>query len=263
MLHFDFLQLRRIILLLFIISSCSPERKQVETKSDDQILKYSVRGVFPHDTQAFTEGLLIHNGKVFESTGSENSWIAEVNIETGVQDKKVTLDKAYFGEGITILNNKMYQLTWKNKVGFIYDATNYKKLGEFTYEFEGWGITLDNHHLLVSDGTEIIYFLDTLKQKVEKKLTVKEKGVNATKLNELEYIEGFIFANQWETNYILKIDPTTGNVVGKLDLTEFARKAKGINPQADVLNGIAYNRETKDLLVTGKFWPLLFVIRLN
>ncbi len=255
--------MNRIFLLLFIISSCSPERKQDEIKTDNSILKYSARGAFPHDTQAFTQGLLIHNGKVLESTGGENSWIAEVNIETGVQDKKVTLDKAYFGEGITILNNKIYQLTWKNKVGFIYDATTYKKLGEFSYEFEGWGITHDNHRLLVSDGTETIYFLDTLKQKVEKKITVKENGVNVTKLNELEYIEGFIFANQWETNYILKIDPTTGSVVGKLDLTEFATKAKGIYPQADVLNGIAYSRETKDLLVTGKFWPLLFVIRMN
>lgn len=255
--------MKRILFLLVIISSCSPERKQVETKSDNSILKYTARGVFPHDIQAFTQGLLIHNGKVFESTGGENSWIAEVNLETGIQDKKVTLDKAYFGEGITILNNKIYQLTWKNKVGFIYDAATYKKIGEFSYEFEGWGMTHNNQNLIVSDGTEIIYFLDTLKQQIEKQITVKENGVNVSKLNELEFIEGFIFANQWETNYILKIDPTTGNVIGKLDLTEFARKAKGINPQADVLNGIAYSKETKDVLVTGKFWPLLFVIRLN
>ena len=258
--------MNRIIFLLLIIisvSSCNPERKQAETKSDNSILKYTARGAFPHDIEAFTEGLLINEGKVIESTGGNHSWIAEVNIQTGTQDKKVTLDKAYFGEGVTILNNKIFQLTWKNKVGFIYDAATYKKIGEFNYEFEGWGMTHDNHHLLVSDGTETIYYLDTLKQQIEKKLTVKENGVNVTKLNELEYIEGFIFANQWETNYILKIDPATGNVVGKLDLTEFARKAKGINPQADVLNGIAYSRETKDLLVTGKYWPLLFVIRLN
>ena len=152
----------RIILLLFVIASCSPERKPAETKSDNTFLKYSARGVFPHDTQAFTEGLVIHRGKVIESTGGENSWIAEANIETGAQDKKVTIDKAYFGEGITILNNKIYQLTWKSKVCFIYDANTYKKIGEFGYDSEGWGITHDSHHLIMSDGTENIYYLDSL-----------------------------------------------------------------------------------------------------
>lgn len=255
---------RYVLLLSLLINfSCSPDRSKTETKSDNSILKYSIRAVLPHDTQAFTEGLVIHNGKVFESTGGENSWIAEVNVETGIQNKKVQLDKAYFGEGITILNNKIYQLTWKNKAGFIYDLPTYQKIGEFSYEREGWGITHNNHQLIVSDGSEILYFLDSVDLTVARKITVKENNVNATKLNELEFIEGYIFANQWETKYILKIDPLTGTVVGKLDLSEFVNKAKWMYPQADVLNGIAYNKRTKDILITGKFWPLSFLIRLN
>ncbi len=249
--------------ILFVFVSCSPNKKQIETKNDTSILTYSTRAVLPHDTQAFTEGLLFYNGKVFESTGGSQSWIAEVDIESGAQDKKIQLTKEYFGEGITILNNKIYQLTWKNKVGFIYDLHTYKKLAEFSYEFEGWGMTHDHHHLIVSNGTETLYFLDSIECKVKKKISVKEKGAKATNLNELEFIEGYIFANQWETNYILKIDPNNGEVVGKLDLSEFVKKAKWMYPQADVLNGIAYNERTKDILITGKFWPLSFFIRLN
>ena len=124
-------------------------------------------------------------------------------------------------------------------------------------------MTHDHHHLIVSNGTETLYFLDSIECKVKKKISVKEKGAKATNLNELEFIEGYIFANQWETNYILKIDPGNGEVVGKLDLSEFAKKAKWMYPQADVPNGIAYNPNTKDILITGKFWPLSFIIRLN
>ena len=222
-----------------------------------------MRAVVAHDNKAFTEGLIIHNGKIYESTGSENSWIAEVDINTGTQNKRVELDKTYFGEGITILNNKIYQLTWQNKVGFIYDLSTYKKIREFSYEREGWGITHNNHHLIVSDGTENIYFLDSVNLTVTRKIVVKDDGFAATNLNELEFIEGYIFANQWQTNYILKIDPVTGEVVEKLDLSELAKKAKWMYPQADVLNGIAYNQKTKDILITGKFWPLSFFIRLN
>jgi len=249
--------------VFLLLVHCTPGKKQNEVIADKRIIRYSLRAVVAHDNQAFTEGLIIHDGKVFESTGGENSWIAEVDVETGTQNKKITLDKAYFGEGITILNNKIYQLTWKNKVGFIYDLLTYQKIGEFSYEREGWGITHNNHHLIVSDGTETLYFLDSVDLKVARKITVKENGIVVKNLNELEFIEGFIFANQWTTNYVLKIDPANGDVVGKLDLSEFAKKAKWMYPQADVLNGIAYNEKTKDILITGKFWPLAFFIRLN
>ena len=252
-----------LLFIVLLLASCSPNKKQIETETDYSVLKYSTRAVLPHDNQAFTEGLIIHKGKVFESTGGESSWIAEVDIETGIQNKKVQLDKAYFGEGITILNNKVYQLTWKNKVGFVYDLSTYKKIDEFAYDREGWGITHNNHQLIVSDGTEIIYFLDSTDFKILRKIAVKENGSAAKNLNELEFIEGYIFANQWETNYILKIDPANGEVVGKLDLSELAKKAKWMYPQADVLNGIAYNEKTKDILITGKYWPLSFFIRIN
>ena len=250
-----------LLFIILILVSCG--RKQIEIKNDNNLLKYSTRVVLPHDNQAFTEGLIIHDGKVFESTGGENSWIAEVDVETGIQNKKVQLDKAYFGEGITILNNKIYQLTYKTKVGFIYDLLTYQKIGEFYYDREGWGITHNNHQLIVSDGTETLYFLDSVDLTVARKISVKENSVVVKNLNELEFIEGYIFANQWTTSYILKIDPANGEVVGKLDLSEFAKKAKWMYPQADVLNGIAYNENTKDILITGKFWPLSFFIRLN
>ena len=250
-----------LLFIILILVSCG--RKQIEIKNDNNLLTYSTRVVLPHDNQAFTEGLIIHDGKVFESTGGENSWIAEVDVDTGIQNKKVTLDKAYFGEGITILNNKIYQLTYKSQVGFIYDLLTYQKIGEFSYKREGWGITHNNHQLIVSDGTETLYFLDSVDLKVARKIIVKENSIVVKNLNELEFIEGYIFANQWTTNYILKINPTNGEVVGKLDLSEFAKKAKWMYPQADVLNGIAYNEKTKDILITGKFWPLSFFIRLN
>jgi glutaminyl-peptide cyclotransferase len=249
--------------VFLLLVHCTADKKQNEVIADKRIIRYSIRAVVAHDNQAFTEGLIIHNGKIYESTGSENSWIAEVDVGTGTQNKKVELDNAYFGEGITILNNKIYQLTWQNKVGFIYDLSTYKKIREFSYEREGWGITHNNHHLIVSDGSENIYFLDSANLTVVRKIVVKEDGFAAKSLNELEFIEGYIFANQWQTNYILKIDPVTGEIVGKLDLSELAKKAKWMYPQADVLNGIAYNQKTKDILITGKFWPLSFFIRLN
>ncbi len=250
-------------LIFLLLLYCTPSKKQNEVITDKRIIRYSIRAVVAHDNQAFTEGLIIHKGKIYESTGSENSWIAEVDVGTGTQNKKVELDKTYFGEGITILNNKIYQLTWQNKVGFIYDLSTYKKIREFSYEREGWGITHNNHHLIVSDGSDKIYFLDSANLTVARKVAVKEDGFPAKSLNELEFIEGYIFANQWQTNYILKIDPISGEVVGKLDLSELAKKAKWMYPQADVLNGIAYNQKTKDILITGKFWPLSFFIQLN
>jgi glutamine cyclotransferase len=184
-----------------------------------------------------------------------------VDINSGKYDRKVTLDKEFFGEGITILNNKIYQLTWKNKKGFIYDVRSFKKLGEFNYDYEGWGITHDNNHLIISDGTEKLHYLDTATLTEAFSKTIRNKNQAVPKLNELEYIDGHIFANQWETNLILKIDPNTSQVVGKFDLGNLEREIKRTNPNVDVLNGIAYNQKTGDVLVTGKYWPKMYLIR--
>jgi len=251
-----------ILLLLSLLVACGGENKKDDKKSNIEI-PYKLKARWKHDTQAWTQGLLIHDGKLFESTGQKQSYIGIVDIKTGIPDKKIVLDDKYFGEGIAILNNKIYQLTWQNHVGFVYDLKTFEKVGEFKYSTEGWGLTHDNHHLIMSDGTEKLIYLDTTTFEPVKTVRVKDANGYVTKLNELEYMEGFILANQWETNRILKIDPQSGDVVGVLDLTALAQEAKLDNPRGDVLNGIAYHPTTKLLIVTGKFWPSAYVLQLN
>ncbi len=243
-----------------LVLSCQSKKEKKETSSD--LIGYSIVKVFPHDKTAFTQGLVVEHGRLFESTGQfGTSWIAEVDIATGKQDKKVVLDKKYFGEGITILNNKIYQLTWQTKKGFVYNLKTFEKIKEFEYDREGWGITHDGKNLIASDGTNKLYFLDTLTLAPGKVLEVKEGDKPAEQLNELEFIDGFIYANQWQTNYILKIDPATGKVIGRMDMTELAEKVFPLNPNADVLNGIAYEKKSKMLLITGKLWPAMVAVR--
>ena len=249
------------LLFLTLLVSCK-EKKKAEVPVGNA-LRYSIVKVFPHDVKAFTQGLTVAEGRLFESTGQAGSWIAEVDIASGTEDKKVILDKKYFGEGITILHNKIYQLTWQNHIGFIYDLKTFAKIGEYHFDHEGWGITADDQNILVSDGTNKIRFLDTVSLKVVKEIIVKEGSETIDKLNELEFIDGFIFANQWQTNFIVKIDPVTGQVIGRMDLSALAEKIYPINPSADVLNGIAYEKKSKLVLVTGKYWPALFALKMK
>ncbi len=250
-----------ILILITFLLACGNEKR--DRTGDDLTISYKLKSRWKHDPQAWTQGLLIHQGKLFESTGQKQSYIGIVDIASGKTEKKVVLDDQYFGEGITILNNKLYQLTWQSHVGFVYDAKTFEKIREFSYPTEGWGLTHDNHHLIMTDGTEKLIYLDTVTLKPVKTIQVKDKYGFATKLNELEYMEGFILANQWESNRILKIDPQTGMVVGSLDLTPLVQEAKMDNPRADVLNGIAYHTNTKLLIVTGKLWPSAYVLQLN
>lgn len=245
-----------------LLMACGKEQNNDSTKNDLRIA-FKLKQRWKHDPQAFTQGLLIHDGKLFESTGQKQSYIGIVDIKTGKPDKKIVLDDKYFGEGITVLNDKIYQLTWQNRVGFVYDVNTFEKVREFKYSTEGWGLTNDNRHLIMSDGTEKLIYLDTATLQPVKTIQVKDENGFVTKLNELEYMEGFILANQWETNRILKIDPETGSVVGILDLTPLVQEAKLDNPAADVLNGIAYHPSTKLLIVTGKFWSSSYVLQLN
>jgi len=248
-----------LLLFFFFLIGCKPEKK-----SETPVQRpYTVIKAFPHDVSAFTEGLLIHQGRLFESTGQNNSWIAEVDLISGTQTKMVVLDNKYFGEGITILNNKVYQLTWQTHIGFIYDFKTFKKIGEFPNEREGWGLTNDDKQLIMSDGSNKLYFLDTLTLKVTRSVIVKENNVAQDKLNELEYINGYVYANQWQTNYILKINPATGEVVDRMDMAALTQQARGMNSQAEVLNGIAYEKKSKLFLITGKNWPVLFALKLK
>jgi glutaminyl-peptide cyclotransferase len=249
------------ICCIFVIS-CNPKKEKEKESTHNDLIPYSIIKIFPHDKTAFTQGLVVEQGRLFESTGQNGaSWIAEVDIATGTQDKKILLDKQYFGEGITTLNNKIYQLTWQTKIGFVYDLKTFKKVNEFEYDREGWGITHNGKNLIMSDGTNQFYFLDTLSLKPVSTLKVKDGSAPAERLNELEFIDGFIYANQWQTNFILKIDPANGNVVGRMDMTELAEKVFPLNPNADVLNGIAYEKKSKMLLITGKLWPAMVAVK--
>ncbi len=224
---------------------------------------YNVQRVLPHDPKAFTQGLLIHDGELYESTGEDSSWIGIVNIQTGIATKRVILDTAYFGEGITILNGKVYQLTWQNKKGFVYRFPSFEKLGEFDFTGEGWGLTTDGSQLIMSDGTDKIMFLDTATLKPVRTLAVTNAGEPITHLNELEFADSLLFANIWQTDLIARISLKTGEVTGFLDLSDLTRQARSANPAADVLNGIAWHPGTRTLLVTGKYWPYLFILKLK
>lgn len=233
-------------------------------------LDFTVVKAYPHDTSAYTEGFLFHDGKLYESTGTEpdmpadrRSMFGTVDLTTGKITPKVEIDRnKYFGEGIVFLNGKVYQLTYTTKVGFIYDAATFKKLGEFAFpSVEGWGMTTDGKYLIMSDGTSNITYLDPSNFQQARIVGVTDNNGPVSNINELELINGFIYANQWQTNYILKIDPSSGKVVGRLNLDSLVQQAKNQYPGAEVLNGIAYDSTSGKVYVTGKLWPSIYEIK--
>ena len=232
-------------------------------------LTYHYMAKYPHDTTAFTEGLLFHEGQLFESTGATSnlpqtrSLFGTVDLTTGAITVKAELDKdQYFGEGITILNGKVYQLTYKSRKGFVWDANTYEQLKTFDLPGkEGWGMTTDGSSLIMSDGTNTLTWLDPESLQMIRTLNVTEKGRRRRDLNELEYINGYIYANIWMTNEIVKIDPSNGEIVGKLDLSPFAQESKAIYPGAEEMNGIAWHPEKQEMWVTGKMWPVIYALK--
>jgi glutaminyl-peptide cyclotransferase len=237
--------------------------------NEPPLINYSVIRAYPHDTTSFTEGLLVHDGDLYESTGyteeypNSRSLFGTVDLKTGKIQPKVEIDKKkYFGEGIVFLDGKVYQLTYKTKIGFVYDAKTFKKIGEFTFpSSEGWGMTTDGKYLIMSDGTSNINYLDPNNFKLVKTLAVTDNNGPVDSINELELIHGFIYANRYTTNYILKIDPSSGKVVGKLDLSSLDNEAKNKYPESLQLNGIAYDSAAKKIYVTGKLWPNIYEIQ--
>jgi glutamine cyclotransferase len=235
------------------------------------LLDYEYLKSYPHDTSSYTEGLLIHDGKLFESTGATNelpqtrSLFGSVDLKTGKIAAKVELDKVkYFGEGITFLGGKVYQLTYKTKVGFVYDAKTFKRIRDFTFPSEeGWGLTTDGTNLIMSDGTNKLTFLDPFSLQVVKTIQVLENGCIRDYLNELEYIKGYIYANIWTTNTIAKIDPIDGKVLGVFDLTSLANSAKDEFFGSREMNGIAYDSSTGKVFITGKLWPRIYEIKIG
>lgn len=233
-------------------------------------ITYQVVKIYPHDTASYTQGLIWQNGKLYEGTGNTGkSKLRIIDITSGKAEKEINLPADEFGEGITIFNNKIYQLTWQNNRVHEYDASTFQKIRDFDWPFQGWGITHNDSELIVSTGSSNLYFVDPVTFKVKKLVGVTDNYGPVGNLNELEYINGFVYANVYETNYIVKIDPVTGIVAGKMDLTGIMNKngvsfdSQYLEAQGGVLNGIAFDSTKNVLLVTGKFWPALFEIKTN
>jgi glutamine cyclotransferase len=295
--------MNRLVLFLLasaLLAACNNSGKDAGTSSATtttdnapDTINFAVVKAYPHDTAAYTEGFLFHNGQLFESTGTEyatmphtrRSLFGSVDLATGKIDPKAELDRTkYFGEGIVFLHDKIYQLTWKTKIGFIYDAKTYKKLGEFTFPSkEGWGMTTDGKYIIMSDGSSNISYLDpdsthpeqveivyddsskTVKTlpslKLVKILGVRDNNAYVGNINELELIKGYLYANVYLKDTILKIDPSSGMVVGQMNFESLVSDVRAKFPGAEVLNGIAYDSITGKVYVTGKLWPNIYEIK--
>lgn len=221
---------------------------------------YKVVKSYPHDDTAFTQGLIIHEGKLYEGTGQNGkSQLRLVDLASGRILKQYALPNRYFGEGIAAIDGYIYQLTWESGLAIIYDRNTLQPRTTLRYGGEGWGLTYDGKQLIMSDGTSVLRFLDPRTFRVLKKLRVRMQGRDVKELNELEYINGEIWANIWHQDQIVRIDPASGQVISIVDLS-------GLNPvsgpfsKEKVLNGIAYDASTKKIYVTGKHWPKLFEI---
>ncbi len=241
-------------------------RVEVASAITPKLLKYTVVNTYDHDTNAFTEGFEFFRDTLMESTGTPEGYkgyFAKIDYKTGKAYKRVDLDPKYFGEGITVVNNKIYELTWQNKTGFVYDANTLKKLKTFTFDkdIEGWGMTNDGKNIYQSDGTEKIWTMDPETLKMTDFINVYTNNSKIKSINELEWINGKIFGNIWQKDAIAVINPKTGEVEAVLDLS--ALRAKVTNKTAEVLNGIAYNKKTNTLFVTGKLWNKTFEIKVS
>lgn len=217
---------------------------------------------YPHDITAFTEGLLIRDGWLYESTGFEgHSFIRKKNLATGRIVRSITIPPDLFGEGIVDWGDKLYSFVWHGGRGFVWTLPGMKPAGSWTYSGEGWALTQDGHHIIMSDGTPVLRFLDPKTMQVVRRLPVTAEGQPVALLNELEYVHGEILANVWETALIARIDPATGHVKGWINLAELWRRSGATGSDA-VPNGIAYDKATNRLFVTGKNWPSLYQIKL-
>lgn len=224
---------------------------------------YQIVNIWPHDSNAFTQGLILMDGKLLESTGQEGrSSLRSVELQSGKILKKVDVPEPYFAEGIAVLNGKVYQLTWQHHLGFIYDSQTFERVGQFNYAGEGWGLTTDGKSLILSDGSNRLRFIDPSSFQVTKTINVLDGTTPVRELNELEFVQGEIYANIWHDDRIAIIDPQSGRVNSWIDLTGLIPREELQDPEA-VLNGIAYDQANNKLFVTGKLWPRLFEIRVK
>jgi len=267
-----------LLLAVFLVTGCNnnPPAEQKTTPATDNdvlvpaVLAYNIVNQYPHDTKAFTEGLEYRDGFLYESIGQYGkSDIRKVELTTGKVLQSTPMDAKYFGEGLTILNGKIYQLTYREGKGFIYNLATLKQEGSFPFHTqEGWGMTNNGSQLIFNDGGNVLYFVNPANQQVVKQLSVTDEHGPVNQVNEMELIKGYIYANQWQLDVLLKIDTTTGKVVARADLSGIRQQA-GIPPFSgredgpDVLNGIAYDATGNRIFITGKNWPKLFEVKLD
>lgn len=254
-------------LLILSLAACKNNDKPGEPgpkPNAPKIMNFSIIATYPHDTSSYTQGLLIYKGNMYEGTGNYGkSRLLKVDLKTGKALQSISLPAEFFGEGVTILRDTVYQLTWKEKKVFAYTLSDFRKVKEFTVNHDGWGLTTDGNALIVSDGSSTLYYYDPSGFKLIKTQDVTEAGSLSYNLNELEFIDGFLYANQYEASYIFKIDPSTGAIVAKADLTGIWNRIRAIDPDADVPNGIAYDADTKKIYITGKWWPELYEVQFS
>lgn len=228
-----------------------------------QQLSYEAVNSYPHDPTSFTQGLVWQDGALYESTGLEGqSKLRRLEFPSGRVAKEISLSSDLFGEGLALVDNRLIQLTWKSHRGFVYDLETFRQLQEFSYDTEGWGLTYDGRNLILSDGSSTLFYLDPHTFKPIRKLAVTMNGKPLTELNELEFIEGEVWANVWQTDLIVRIDPSTGRVTSFLNLKGILAPSDKTGRE-DVLNGIAYDAEHKRIFITGKLWPRIFEIRVT
>ncbi len=262
------------ILALVVLVACNSDDKTVV--EDDSIkpiptpaIAYSIVAEYPHDTSAYTQGLEFYKGKLYEGTGDfENSSLRITDHKTGKVEKKHMMGtNVIFGEGITIFKNKIYQLTWENNIVYVYDVSNIDKpIKTLKWPYKGWGITNNGTDLIISDGSANLYFVNADDFRLKSTINVSDNSGPIDSINELEYVDGFVYANIYQTDVIIKIDPSSGHVVGKMEFSGMKEKffaSQNIIGRTDVLNGIAYDSVSKKFLITGKRWPKLFELKLN
>lgn len=268
----------KLLSLLILLFSCNNKNNdkiiKEEIIKDNVLIKkdYLLKKTYPHSINSFTEGLFVDEGIIYESTGSPEdlpntkSVFGILNLKTGLINSKAELDKKFFfGEGIAKCNNKIYQLTYKNKTGFIYDSRTYKKTGVFQFDNnEGWGLTnIKDESLIMSDGTNILTFLSPKSLKSTKKLEVTENSMPLININELEYVNGYIYANIYTTNKIVKINAKNGIVVRTIDFTSLYNDSKNKFSGSLEMNGIAYDNSKRTFFITGKMWPCIYEIKIT
>ncbi len=250
------LALHLLIALPLLLAACGARHPSGATN-------YRVVRTLPHDPDAFTQGLLFHDGKLYESTGLYGqSTLREVNLETGEILRQHKLPRDLFGEGLAIYSNRLYQLTWREEIVMVYDLETFRPLGNFPIEGEGWGLAIWSNQFVASDGTATLRFYDPATKQSVRSIAVRDGDKPIVELNELEVIEGELWANVWHDDRVVRIDPLTGKALGWLDFSDLVPDSLRDSTEA-VLNGIAYNPETRRIYITGKNWPVLYEIEMT